>query len=84
MDLAGRSVLMREPEFPPLEDGSEYILFLRADPHRNLSTVVGGSQGAFIIDNGYADQVNGEIKGLRGRLPLATFKDEIRQLAAPK
>ncbi len=84
LTLAGRVVLMREPDFPAFEDDREYVLFLRPDQQRSVSLVVGGSQGAFLIEDGYAGQVNGEIKGLRGKLPLDAFKEEIRNLAAKK
>lgn len=84
LTLAGRVVSMREPDFPALEDGREYVLFLRPAGERNVSVVVGASQGAFLIEDGYAEQLNGEIKGLRGKLPLDAFKEEIRSLAAKK
>ena len=75
---------MRAPDYPSLEDGREYVLFLRAEPQRNVSVVVGGNHGAFVIDDGYAQQAEGEIAAARGKLPLAGFKEEIRQLSAAK
>jgi hypothetical protein len=72
------------PDYPSLENGRKYVLFLRAEPHRNVSAVVGGNQGTFVIDDGYAEQAEGEITAARGKLPLAGFKEEIRQLPAAK
>ena len=84
LDLAGRTVVMQAPDHPSLEDGREYVLFLRPEPGRSVTGVVGGNQGAFVVDDGHVEQVAGEIRESRGKLSLAAFKEEILQLAAAK
>ena len=84
VDLAGRTVQMQAPDYPSLEDGREYVLFLRPEPGRSVTGVVGGNQGAFVVDDGHVEQVAGEIRESRGKLSLAAFKEEILQLAAAK
>lgn len=84
LDLAGRTLQMHAPDYPSLEDGREYVLFLRPEPGRSVTGVVGGSQGAFVVDDGHVEQVAGEFKESRGKLALAAFKEEILQLTAAK
>jgi hypothetical protein len=83
----GHSVTMAETDFPEFDTGEEYVLFLRQDRARQVNHVVFGSQGAFRLEGGYADQASkftGKIKQERGKLPLPAFSQEIRELVGKR
>lgn len=85
--LLGHSVTMAETDFPEFDSGEEYVLFLREDRERQINHVVFGSQGAFRLEGGYADQVSrttGKIKQERGKLALPAFSQEIRDLVGKR
>lgn len=87
VNLDGRSVNSYETDFPPFEIGREYILFLGFDQTRGDYVVPYGSQGAFQNVDGLADQVSlssTPIREERGKVPLASFETEIRQLATTR
>ena len=87
ISLLGHSVTMLETDFPEFESSEEYVLFLDQDRVRQINRVVYGSQGAFRLEGGHADQVSrttGKIKQERGKLPLAAFRQEIREAGAKR
>lgn len=57
VSLEGHKVHFFESDFPPLELGVEYIVFIKRDPDRSFSFPYGG-QSAFRVDGQTVDQVS--------------------------
>jgi hypothetical protein len=57
MLVAGRQVSVRESDFPPLELGQEYVLFLYRERNSDRLSVMGGPQGVFEVTGGQLSHV---------------------------
>jgi hypothetical protein len=57
MLVAGRQVSVVESDFPPLELGQEYVLFLHREHNSARLSVTGGPQGVFEVTAGQLSHV---------------------------
>ncbi len=83
----GRYVMSREADFPLLEEGDEYILFLYRDPQLGAYVTAYGSQGAFRITAADVEQVSraaGTWNGKHHKMFLPDFRRLIEQAAGPQ
>lgn len=82
----GKPIPAVERDFPPLDDGAEYVAFLKYRSKHIDFEFNFGAQGAFAIRDEFVNQVSkifGEWNKERGRVALGTFIAEVaRDLGA--
>lgn len=87
VSIEGRQITARDADFPPLNVGDEYVVFLWHDPKTRLLHVHYGAQGVFLISKGYVEQLSrafGKWNQERGHVALAEFLGEVRAVTAAK
>jgi len=80
MTIDGYQYAVYEHDFPALQSGEEYILFLKFDPSIRRYIVPDGAQGAFTNVGGIVEQVSGIGRDERGGVPIAEFTDELTDI----
>jgi hypothetical protein len=84
LTIDGHKVFAWDPQFPPMEPGDEYILFLRRNADGEYG-VAYGSQGAFRNIGGLVEQVqDGDWNREHGKMPVSQFRQQIGDAASSK
>jgi hypothetical protein len=78
MLVAGRQVSASESDFPLLELGQEYVLFLHRERNSDRWSVMGGPQGVFEVTGGQLSHVmkTRPLWETEGETPLSIGKNE--------
>lgn len=87
ISIDGHQITSTDRDFPPLQHGEEYILFLKLDPATGHYIVPYGAQGAFRNAVGAVEQVSndtGTWNQDRGRVPTLTFIQELMNILKPR
>ncbi len=78
--MDGKVIPALEPDFPALQDGAEYVAFLKYRPsHEDFEFHYGG-QGAFVIRDEFVHQMSrifGDWNEEHGKVAVGTFIAEL-------